>query len=331
MKRAEFLAWLAGVDALSDVQKAEAGAILGGRPAGEASLAAIELGVGEDRFCPHCGTCGAVANGKARGMQRYLCRACKRSFGALTGTRLSGLHRKETWLTFGECLADGDTVKVSADRCGVAVSTAFRWRHRFLEAIQTSAGKLRGIVEVDETFVLESRKGDRVWKRAEEGKSAPALPKRKARKRGGKAKKRGVSDEQVPVLMAADRSGTTVSAVLPAVTADTIREILAPLLDKDALLVSDGNNIYPRCAAALNVSHEALNQSVGERVRGELHIQTVNNRHSRLKNFLRPRRGVATKYLTNYLRWFHLIILHPDPSPRHCLAAAMGGLTVNTV
>lgn len=118
-------------------------------------------------------------------MQRYLCRGCKRTFGALTGTRLSGLHHKEAWLTFGGCLADGDTVKASAERCGVAVSTAFRWRHRFLAAIKADAGKLRGIVEADETFILASRKGDRVWQRAKGGKAAADLPDRQARKRGG--------------------------------------------------------------------------------------------------------------------------------------------------
>ena len=95
MERREFQAWLSSVDTLSAAQKAEAVEILAGRPVGEASVAAIELGVDEDRCCPHCGTLGAVANGKARGMQRYLCRTCKRTFGALTGTRLSGLHRKE--------------------------------------------------------------------------------------------------------------------------------------------------------------------------------------------------------------------------------------------
>lgn len=322
MERKAFQVWLSAVDTLSDAQKSEAGENLAGRPAGEASMAAIELGVGEDRCCPHCGAPGAKANGKARGMQRYLCRACKRTFGALTGTKVSGLHRKEVWLIFGECLANGDTVKTSAERCGVAVSTAFRWRHRFLEAIKTSAGKLRGIVEADETFVLASRKGDRAWKKAKDGKAA--APDRKARKRGGKAAKRGLSDEQVPVLVAADRSGETVSAVLPSVTADAIRAVLAPVLDKDALLVTDGGRSYPPCAAALGISHEALNQSAGERTRGELHIQTVNNRHSRLKDFLRGRRGIATKYLGSYLRWFHLIGLHPDPTPRHCLAAAIG-------
>ena len=84
-------------------------------------------------------------------------------------------------------------------------------------------------------------------------------------------------------------------------------------------------------AIELGVGDEALNQSAGERVRGELHIQTVNNRHSRLKDFLRARRGIATRYLDSYLRWFHLIGLHPDPTARYCLAAAMGGVTVNTI
>ena len=163
-----------------------------------------------------------------------------------------------------------------------------------------------------------------MWQQAKAGKAVPGLPERKPRQRGGKAKKRGLSDEQVPVLVAADRSGATVSAMLPAVTADAIRAVLAPVLDKDALLVTDGGTSYPPCAAALGVSHEALNQSTGERVRGELHIQTVNNRHSRLKDFLRTRRGIATRYLDSYLRWFHLIGLHPNPTPRYCLAAAMG-------
>ena len=61
----------------------------------------------------------------------------------------------------------------------------------------------------------------------------------------------------------------------------------------------------------------------GERVRGALHIQTVNSRHSEIKGFLRAFRGIATKNLDSYLRWFHLIELGDRPSPRACLAAAM--------
>lgn len=317
-----FRRWLCEIDHLTDAQKAEALDTLADRPSGVASVAAVEQGIGADRVCPHCQAPGAVANGRNRGLRRYLCRSCNRTFNAATGTRLSGLHHKERWLEMASSLADGDTLKTTAERCGVHISTAHRWRHRFLAAIKTVSTPLKGIVEADETFVLASRKGDRAWKKAKENNEE--APDRKPRKRGGKAKRRGLSDEQVPVLMAADRTGATISAVLPAVTADAIRAVLMPVLDKDALLVTDGCASYPPCATALGVSHEAINLSAGERVRGELHIQTVNNRHSRLKDFLRARRGIATHYLDSYLKWFHLIALYPDPAPRYCLAEAMG-------
>ena len=94
----------------------------------------------------------------------------------------------------------------------MAGSTVFRWRHRFLRAVTAGAIKLRGIVEADETFVLSSRKGERNLDRKH--------------LRGGKASKRGLSDPQVPVLVAADRSGVTVSAVLPVVSAADLQAVL---------------------------------------------------------------------------------------------------------
>ena len=274
MDRKKFQDWLAGVDNLSHAQRTEALAVLSGQPDSVLSLAAIEASVEEDRRCPHCGTPDAVSRGKARGLRRYQCKGCKRTFNAATGTPLSGLHRKERWLSFGMSLAEGETVRESARRCGLGVNTAFRWRHRFLEAAGQDRPKLKGIVEVDETYVLESHKGSRTLDR-------------KARKRGGKASKRGLSDEQVPVLVAADRSGTTISEVLPAVNAETLQAVLEPVLDTDIVLVSDGHGSYPPCAAAMGVRHEALNLSAGERVRDAFHIQTVNSRHSQLKGFLR--------------------------------------------
>ena len=60
----------------------------------------------------------------------------------------------------------------------------------------------------------------------------------------------------------------------------------------------------------------------GERVRGDLHIQTVNNRHQRLKSFPAPFRGIATKYLP--MLWFLCVGLAPQPSSRACLNAALG-------
>jgi transposase-like protein len=310
-----YLAWLTEIDDLSPAQRLATARLLAGQPSLEAVIGLLEERIGAKRGCPHCAAAGAVIRGRANGLKQYCCKGCGKTFNALTGTPLARLRRKDCWTEFAASLSDGDTVKASAERCGVAGSTAFRWRHRFLRSATAGAIKLRGIVEADETFILMSRKGERKLDR-------------EARRRGGKASKRGQSDEQVPVLVAADRSGATVSAVLPAVSAAHLQSVLGPVLDQDALLVTDGCTSYPPCAAALGVSHEALNQTAGERVRGELHIQTVNSRHERLKTFLRRHRGVATKYLDSYLRWFHLAVLPRQPTPRAVLASAAGILPV---
>ena len=227
-----------------------------------ASLEAIEAKLAETRMCPRCDTLGAVSRSMARGLRRYKCKACSRIFNAATGTALQGVHKKERWLTYGECLADGLTIRETAKRCNIAVSTSFFWRHRFLGTQVQTLPNLKGIVEADETYVLESRKGDRNIDR-------------KVRRRGGKASKRGLSDEQVPILVAVDRSGTTACSVLPSVTADSVQCVLKPRIDDDILLVTEGKNIYPPCAKALGIKHEALNQSAGERIRGAFHIQTA--------------------------------------------------------
>ena len=225
---------------------------------------------------------------EARGLRRYA-----RAEDLQRAERwLSGLHHKERWLSFGASLAKGETVKAAA-RCD-AVSTAFRWRHRFLAAAR-SAG---------DHYVLESRKGARGLGR-------------KARRRGGRRRSAASSTGSWRQTGAERRS------VLPIVDAAALTAALDPVVAKDALLVSDGGASYPPCAAALGVSHEALNRSMGERVRGDLHVQTVNSRHSRLKDFLRPRRGIATRYLDNYLSWFHLVGLAPGANDRACLAAAV--------
>jgi hypothetical protein len=128
----------------------------------------------------------------------------------------------------------------------------------------------------------------------------------------------------VPILVAADRSGTTFTSVLPDTTAATITAHLEAAIEPDALLVTDGAPFFPPAAQALGVSHQPLDQKAGERRRGELHLDTVDSRHERLKTFLRGRRGIATKYLASYLAWYHLAILPKLPTPRSGLASAAG-------
>ena len=132
MEHKQFQNWVSGVDALSQGQRQQTQGLLSGVSDENASLMAIEARLAETRQCPHCNTAGAVSRGMARGLRRYQCKACKKTFNAVTGTTLRGLHKKGRWLTYGDCLTDGATVRESAERCDFAVTTAFRWRHRFL-------------------------------------------------------------------------------------------------------------------------------------------------------------------------------------------------------
>ena len=112
--------------------------------------------------CPHCRCQRVYRHGQANGLQRYRCRECLRTFNALSGTPLSGLHKREKWSGQAAALQDGRTLRTVAKNLGVHVGTAHRWRHRFLalpQALQPEA--LVGIAEADETMFLLSFKGQR--------------------------------------------------------------------------------------------------------------------------------------------------------------------------
>ena len=109
----------------------------------------------ESTGCPHCGGRKLQRWGRASGLPRYRCGDCRRTFNALTGTPLARLHKKDRWPDQATALMTGESVAKAAVRCGVAYTTAFRWRHRFLSApALDKPTSLTGIVEADETFIL---------------------------------------------------------------------------------------------------------------------------------------------------------------------------------
>ena len=65
---------------------------------------------------------------------------------------------------------------------------------------------------------------------------------------------------------------------------------------------------YGVIARQAGLRHEPINIAAGERVRDKVfHIQNVNAYDSRLKAWMRPFNGVATRYLQNYLGWRRMI------------------------
>ena len=277
---------------------------------------AIDLIDSQFKTAPCCGHCGSKSVGgwsSQNGLARYRCRDCARTFNALTGTPLAQLHRRDAWFDYAKAIADGLSLRKAATRCGIALDTSFRWRHRFLKAAKDVKAKaVRGIVEADETFIRTSAKGSK------------KLVGRNPRKRGTKSKPGLSSDDYTPVLIVRDRHGATLDHVLPDLFAPTFVRLLKPVVAHDALLVSDGRAAYGQFADEAGLLHISLNASNGERTYGSYHIQNVNAYISRLKHWLRRFKGVATRHLPSYLGWRRMIERDgEDFSPTRCLMQAL--------
>jgi transposase-like protein len=95
------------------------------------------------RLCPHCGGRRILRWGFFRGSQRYRCRQCSRTFNALTGTPYARLRSAELWLDYRAAVVAQLSIRRAADRCGISVATALRWRRRIgpvpEEEVETAA------------------------------------------------------------------------------------------------------------------------------------------------------------------------------------------------
>ena len=175
MKAEDFTAWLSAISGMSEGQRAEAMAALekagavaaraeagvsaktaGGRSRREDALGTTSLERVAAQGCPHCAGREIVGWGRSHGLLRFRCKSCRRTFNALTKTPMAHLRKKEKWLDHARAMIEGKSLAKTAQLCGVHPTTAFRWRHRFLRAPAVNKPRsLSGVVEADETFVLE--------------------------------------------------------------------------------------------------------------------------------------------------------------------------------
>lgn len=329
MDKAAFAKWLSGVQLLDRVQRGQAFQALAvveadnpidvsepstvvapaadmarvavpmlpAKPAGPALEESMWSKIGRNRIvnfrCPHCGRDDVRVWSRASGKPCCRCATCRKTFNPLTGTPLTGLHHSGRWSDRAQALIDGGTIATAARRCRIDHLSAFRWRHRFLSTVNLDKPRhLAGIVEADETFVLESLRGKR-------GGLARA-----PRKGGGKSSERGFSAEQVPVIVARDRTCATLDAVLPRLHAASVTAALGHVIAKSAQLRGDGGSAIMAFARRARVMFHVLPVPGSPKTDAPRHhVNNVNAGHDRLKEWMRPFHGVATKNLPDHPSW----------------------------
>jgi transposase-like protein len=297
MEQSEYKQMVASLEGLTDEQLDALLETLRQRKDADGVQRLVMARIAERRCCPHCDGSHVVKHGIEFESQRFRCKGCGKTFTALTGTPFHRLRDKTKLLENAACMADGLSVRKTAARLGFSVQKAFRWRHKFLGFLNIQKpAALTGVIEADETLFPVSYKGQR--------KGMPRLSK----KRSGKTKDGGGA-EKTTVVVAVQR-GTQIEfdQVLVQGTAVALTEALRPVLGADAVLSTDGNASYWRVVKELGVeSGSFVSAFHGKGGDGVWHVQSVNRYDSSLKTWMARFRGVATKYLPNYLGWRRLL------------------------
>lgn len=293
-------------------------------------------------FCPRCKGQRPQRWGRFSGRQRYRCRDCGRTFSDLTATPLERTRYPLLWPRFCALLLKGVSVRDCGRQLGIDKDTAWRWRHRILTDLRImDPPAMRDIVELHETTFAHSEKGSRRLR------DAYGLP-RPPRRRGAG---RGLRHRRAWVLLLQGRS-TTCRAEYVGERRPNARRLLE-LLDEGAVREVRGVlcpwgplSAYGRFCRARGIPFVHVSRTVSvidfRRLRvpvretkdGEIaqddgscvtappalgglaSLRQARDMERRLRLALRRFRGVATKYLPNYLRWFVLYDEFEDPGDR---------------
>jgi transposase-like protein len=212
--------------------------------------------------CPHCDNANSariysIAANTAKKIRAGLreCQDCHGQFTVRTGGVMESSHVPLTKWALAYRLLASSKKGMSAHQLhrmlGVTYKTAWFMAHRIREAMRPIDAEPMGgsgkTVEADETFV-----GGKAKNRA----YAKTLPKHEAVmslvERGGKVRSRHVAD----------------------VTATTLKPILVETIAKDMHFRTDQAPVYTEIGKGF-ASHETVNHSIKEYVRGDAHTNTV--------------------------------------------------------
>ncbi|MBC7770304.1 MAG: IS1595 family transposase [Phycisphaerales bacterium] len=234
-------------------------------------------------ICPKCGVIdqATLMKGKTTRPGLYQCNACREPFTVRMGTLYERSHVPlHKWLFATQLLMsakNGISANEAGRVIGVSKKTAWFLMHRIRESLRQNAidpplGGQGKFVEADTTVI------------------------------GGKGRHR---KHHVPpkeqALALVERGGKVRSRHVPNVKTSTLRPILHSQIDRNSHLMSDEAAQFAYIGGDM-AAHSAVNHSVEEYVRGDVHTNTVENYFSTLKRMIGGTYiHVSSQHLKRYL------------------------------
>lgn len=200
--------------------------------------------------CPHCGSIDATKlAGEAHRSGLYKCKGCEQQFTATINTILEDSHIPiRTWLMAFAIICSskkGVSALQLQRQLGLgSYRSAWHMAHRIRFAMNTEplASLLKGVVEVDETYVGG-----------------------KPRKKHGKPKsKRGRGTKKTPVLALVERGGKVRSKPIERVNAKTLKAAIKETVDSSSTIMTDEWKGYRDIGKDFKGGHKTVNHGAAE-------------------------------------------------------------------
>ncbi|MDA3931312.1 MAG: IS1595 family transposase [Tenericutes bacterium] len=242
-----------------------------------------------------------VKYGKTKnGSQRYLDKETAKT-SSISSKSIVKYTKKtyKQWSDYIRCMLYGLSLRQIAIEVGISKTTAFNWRHKIIKAMAEyeAESQLSGDIQIDETYFLLNLKGP--W----HNKSMPRRPK----KRGRAGVQRGLSNEQVCVLIAIDETDQVLTKIIGQGNplAEDIYESLDTKIVNHSRITTDSKSAYKEVSK--NLACELHQIPSGKHKLGDYNLGVMNQYHSELKSWFKRFKGVSTKHLEGYLMWFRFM------------------------
>ena len=231
-----------------------------------AAVAFVEARLWPDgATCPKCGERNWVGRlqGKSTKIGTWKCYVCRKPFAVTIGTVMESSHIPlHVWLQGIHLLSGSSKKGFSANQLhrilGITLKSAWFLGHRIREAMKALNIEPMGgegeTIEADETWI------------------------------GGKAHNRayGPIPPKHAVASLVQRDGGVRSFQLPFVTASTLTQVVIRNAHRDSRFITDESNAHNFVGRAY-ASHETVNHSAKEYVRGDVYTNTAEGYFSILK------------------------------------------------